>query len=337
MTVYVVSDLNHIIDKDSWETHVSSTILGYIEVLTQDLQDKQYNVTNVTDLYSIELLIKSNVIVSDDIFVFTNAWTTNIPQIKSWCEYYEITPKMYGFWHQDIVSAPDHTYPWRKSFNLSICKCLHGNFFICEEHARAFKRSISKDLKSIQVCKFPMEYLGLEVGKLKNNFKKSDMLVFPFYNWEEYHESIFYDWKRTLKGVQPVFCNEKERLTRSHLMNQLATAKVAWLPYDMPNLGQQIYECLLVGTIPMVPDLPKLQKFVPKEFMYPAEWTTNVLKYAKHAPDLIGMIYEFTNNYEAYKELIDHQVEYLTEHYYDSEEFLEKIFGNLNKNHYITK
>jgi hypothetical protein len=214
---------------------------------------------------------------------------------------------------------------------------LHGNFFICQEDLDAFRTSINRQLKSLHVCKFPLEYLGLELAKMKNNFKKSDMLVFPFYHWEEYHESIFYDWKRTLKGVQPVFCNEKERLTRSHLMNQLATAKVAWLPYDMPNLGQQIYECLLVGTIPMVPDLPKLQKFVPKEFMYPAEWTTNVLKYAKHAPDLIGMIYEFTNNYEAYKELIDHQVEYLTEHYYDSEEFLEKIFGNLNKNHYITK
>jgi hypothetical protein len=337
MTVYIVSDLNHIIDKDSWETHVSSTILGYLEVLTQDLQDSKYNVINITDVYSIELLIKSKVILSDDVFVFTNAWTTNIPLIKAWCEYYEISPKMYGFWHQDAISAPSHTFPWRKSFNLSICKCLHGNFFICQNDLDAFKTSINKDLKSLQVCKFPMDYLGLELAKMKNQFGKNDMLVFPFYHWEEFHESIFYDWKRTLKGVQPVFCNEKERLTREHLMNQIASAKVAWLPYDVPNLGQQIYECLLLGTIPMVPSLPKLEKFVPKEFMYPKEWTLNVMKYAKHAPDLIAMIYEFTNNYQSYTQLIDEQVEYLTEHYFDSEDFLNKIFGNLNKNHYINK
>ena len=332
MIVYVVSDLNHIIDKDSWETHVSSTILGYLEVQTQDLQDVEYNVSNITDVCSIELLIKSKVISSDDVFVFTNAWTSNIPMIKSWCEYYNITPEMYGFWHQDIVSAPSHTYPWRKAFNLSICKCLHGNFFICDEHAEAFKTSINKDLKSIQVCKFPMEYLGLEVGKLKNNFNKSDVLVFPFYNWSESQESIFYDWKRSLKGVQPVFCNEKERLTRSHLLNQIATAKVAWLPYDMPNLGQQIYECLLLGTIPMVPNIHGFEKFVPKEFMYPVSWTKNVINYSANAPDMISMIYEFTNNYDSYKTLIDERVDYLTEHFYDSEDFLQKIFGNLNKN-----
>lgn len=337
MTVYVVSDLNHIIDSNSWETNVSSTILGYIEVLSQDLQDSIYNVINITDICSIELLIKSNAISSDDIFVFTNAWSSNIPMIKSWCEYHDITPKMYGFWHHDTVSAPGHTYPWRKAFNLAICKCLHGNFFICQDDLNAFKSSINKDLKALQVCKFPLDYLGLELAKTKNNTGKNDMIVFPFYHWDEYHESIFYDWKRTLKGVQPVFCNEKERLTRDHLINQIAAAKVAWLPYDTPNLGQQIYECLLVGTIPLVPNLPKLEKFVPNEFMYPAEWTTNVLKYSKHAPDLIAMIYEFTNNYNSYKELIDYQIDLSTSQLYDSEQFLLKIFGNYNKNHYITK
>jgi hypothetical protein len=327
MTVYVVSDLHHIVDKNSWETHVSSTILGYLEVLSHDLQDSHDTVSNISDVYSIELLIKSKVITSDDVFVFTNAWTSNIPMIKSWCEFNDIYPKMYGFWHQDLVSAPGHMYPWRKAYNTAICKCLHGNFFLFKEHRDDFEAGIGRKLKSLQTCKFPLEYLGLELAKLRNSFKKSDMIVFPFYNWEEFHESIFYDWKRSFKGIQPVFCNEKDRLTREHLMNQIATAKVAWLPYDMPNLGQQIYECLLLGTIPLVPNLPGMEKLVPEEFMYPYEWTKNVINYSAHAPDLISMIYEFNSNYESYYTLIESQVDYLTENYYDSEDFLKRIFG----------
>ena len=148
-----------------------------------------------------------------------------------------------------------------------------------------------------------MDYLDLEMSKYTSNYYKQDMLIFPWHKYSDLHEQIMYDFIRVYNDIQIIFAQEKEPMERRQLLTQISKAKVAFLPYDSPRIGKEIYECFLLGTIPLVPDIEGLRDLVPDEFRYPPEWTENIFNYSKFAPDLTSkikdLIYAPTQKYEA--------------------------------------
>lgn len=327
-----------ITDEDSWEMYLASLLHGYIE--SSNLEDK-YLISTVTDLSLIKQYIQTKYITSEDIIIFPNAWGSAPVYVKHWCENYKINPETLGFWsrgcyiNQDEEFRPLGDRNWRKVHERASFRCLDKSFFISEFHKEQFRIYVSKYVfpERLNIIPFPLDYLDIEVLKYKNQFYKQNMLIFPWSKYTTLHEQIMYDFIRVYPDMQIIFAQQHSTLTRSQILTQMSKAKVAFLPYNSPNIGNEIYECLLLGTIPLVPDIEGLKDMVPDEFRYPVEWTENIFNYSKYAPDLVSKIKDLVYNYDAnYKKIVQDQAAYNFEHFYDSKHFIDVIFGNNKRN-----
>lgn len=331
--IYVVID-PLITDEHSWELHLSSLLYGYIESMNLDCEVRQ-----VQDLSLIKESFQQGYITNEDLFVFPNAWSSMTTYIKHWSENYEIPVKMIGFWsrgcyiNQDEEYRPMNDRNWRKVHERASFRCLDKSFFISEFHKEQFRIYVSKHVfpERLNVSKFPLDYLQHELSEYKDLHYKTSMILFPWHRHTNLHEQIMYDFIRVFKDIQVIFAQEREPLERHQLLTQLRKAKIAFLPYEFPTIGKEIYECFLLGTIPLVPDIDGLKELVPKEFRYPKEWTSGIFNYSKFAPELTAKIKHLIDEYDMYKPLIESHQTTLFNKFYDSEQIITEIFGNINK------
>lgn len=332
--IYVVID-PLITDENSWESHLASLIHGYVE----STEPNNYEVKQLTDLEYIKKDFQSGYITTDDLFIFPNAWSTMTTYIKHWSENYDIPVKMIGFWSRGCYINHDDEYRpmndrnWRKVHERASFRCLDKSFFISEYHKEQYRIYVSKFVfpERLNIIKFPLDYLPMELSEYKDDFFKQDMIVFPWSKYTNLHEQIIYDFIRVFTHAQVIFAQEHNPLERYQLMNQIAKSKVAFLPYAYPNIGKEIYECLILGTIPLVPDIDGFKDLVPDEFRYPAEWTASIFNYCKYAPELTAKINGLMANYQTHLPLITEYQNKLFTNYFDSSEIINEIFGTMNK------
>jgi hypothetical protein len=330
--IFVVID-KLISDENSWELHVSSLLHGYTEA-----SNSEYTVYEVSDLETIKEYFRTGYITTEDIFVFPNAWTTMTINIKHWSENYQIPVKMLGFWsrgcyiNQDIEYRPLNDRNWRKVHERSSFRCLDKSYFISEYHKEQFRIYVSKFVfpERLNILPFPLDYLNMELSAYKGNYYKQNTIIFPWDKYTSLHEQIMYDFIRVYKDINIIFAQERVPLTRVQLMTQISKAKIAFLPYSYPNIGKEIYECILLDTIPLVPDIEGFRNLLPAEFRYPPEWTENIFNYSKYAPDLTAKIKDLIYNYDLHKPLIEKTQNYLYSEFFDSEKIIHQIFG-INK------
>lgn len=335
MKIYVVID-PLITDSDSWESNLPSMLHGYADA--NNLND--VTIEEISDLNLIKSLFQSRKIEDTDKFVFPNAWTSMTIYIKHWAENYNVHPEMIGLWSRGCYINLDEEYRplgdrnWRKVHERSSFRCLDKSFFISEYHKEQFRIYVSKFVfpERLHIIPFPMDYLDLEMSNYKESFYKQDLVIFPWSKYSEFQEKIVYDFIRVFTNMKVLFAQEHAPMERFQLLNQIARSKVAFLPYGSPNIGKEIYECILLGAIPLVPDLEGFHDIVPAEFRYPPEWTQNIFNYSKYAPDLLEKIKTLVHDYDSYKPLLDATHEKLYKKYYDSEHIVKEIFGNDKRN-----
>jgi hypothetical protein len=328
--IYVVVD-KLLTAEDSWETNLTSLLQGYVEAA--DI--KNVIIEEVSELSTIKTYFETRYITSKDTFIFTNAWSSIVPYIKHWSELYKVPAKLIGFWskgcfvNSDTEFRPMNERTWRKMHENSNFRCLDKSFFLNSWYLKQFQEEIARDsfLEKMQICKFPLDYLSLELSLVKERYYKQDMIIFPWSNYSKFNEQIVYDFKRIFKKTQVIFAQETTPLTRFQLINQMSKAKIALLPYMHPNIGQEIYECFLLEIIPVVPDHESFRELVPEEFRYPPEWTATIFDYCKYAPDFSAKVKNLLEEYDTLKPLLKEQQDKLTEHYFDSEQIIREIFG----------
>lgn len=329
-TIYVVID-NLVSKEDAWETHLTSILHGYIDACNLDTE---YSIIQLTDASLIKQYFETKIIKPSDKFVFPNAWTSMTTYVKHWSEIYQIPVEMIGFWTQgcyingDSEFRPLNNRDWRKVFERASFRCLDKSFFISEYMKEQFRIYISKLVfpERLHVMPFPLDYLSMELSQYRDSYFKKDLIVFPWHKFSTIHEQIMYDWIRVFKDYQIVFAQERLPLERHQLLNQLAKAKIAFLPYNAPNIGKEIYECMLLETIPLVPNIEGLEDLVPEEFRYPVEWTDTIFNYCKFAPDITSKVRDLMENFGKYKPILKAHQEYLNEKYFDSEAVIKELF-----------
>jgi hypothetical protein len=329
--VYVVVD-KFLTDEDSWETHLTSLLAGYVE--SKGIKD--VIVEEISELSTIKTYFEIKYIEPTDVFVFPDSWTNMIPYIKHWSEIYKIPVKMIGLWsrgcyiNEDPVFRPIGDRNWRKVHERTNFRCMDKSFFINDYFKEQYRIYVSKLAfpERLHTCKFPLDYLSLELSIAKDKYYKQNSIIFPWQKYTSREEKMVYDFTRVFKGhANVIFAQEYVPLNRLGLLNQLSRAKIAFLPYQSPNIGKEIYECLLLETIPMVPDYEAFRELVPEPFRYPPEWTESIFSYSEHGPKLTEKIKEVLHNYEEYLPMIKELRESTTEQFFDSEQIINEIFG----------
>lgn len=333
-TVYVVID-QLITGTDDWETHLASILHGYVEATNMP----DVVIEEVTDIATLKKAFTKGNIKSTDVIVFPNAWSSSVTYIKHWSEQFDCPVKMIGFWsrgcyiNNDEEFRPKGDRNWRKVHERASHRCLDKSFFISDFHKEQFRIYVSKFVfpERLHVSKFPLDYLDIELSPLRDTFFKQDYVVFPWNAYDTFREQIMYDFVRVFNNYQVIFAKDQSVFERHQTLNYIAKAKVVFLPYTYPNIGKEIYECLLLNAIPLIPRMEGMEDLVADEFQYPAEWTENIFNYCKYAPDLTSKIRDLVNNYDRYRTTINANQMHLKEHYFDSEDIIHEIFGNPNR------
>ena len=317
-------------EEDSWESHFSSILHGYVESSGRT----DCTVETCNDVSLMKTYFQNGYITKNDKIVFPNAWISCIPYIKHWAEIYKINVEMIGFWSRgcfintDPIYRPYRDRNWRKVRERGNFRCLHKSFFISEYFKEQFRIYVSKKVfpERLHVIPFPLDYVNLELSKYSDGFIKQDVIVFPWFKYDGFQEQIIYDFIRVFPKTQVIFAQEHFPMERSQILTQIARSKVVMLPYDSPNLGQEIYECILLGAIPVVPDFGNFKEMLPKEFVYDLEWTRSIISYCKYANQLTDFVNNLVVNYDQYVPLIEEYKSYMYECFFDSEKVIREIF-----------
>lgn len=319
-------------NEHSWELHFASMLQGYIEAKNLD---QEWTVTQINDLSLIKDWFENKLITKRDKVIIPNSWTYMPVYVRHWAELYNVKLEIIGMWSRGCYLNTDPIYRpladrnWRKVHERASFRCMNKSFFISEFHKEQFRIYVSKRVfpERLNICPFPLDYLELELSKYREDYYKQDIIVFPWAKYTRFHESIIYDFIRVFKNIQVIFAQEHAPMPRHQLLIQMARSKVILLPYESVNIGQDIYECYLLGCIPLIPDLPGFEEMVPKEFRYNPEWTLNIFKYSEYAPYLIQTIEDLCKNYSTYLPLIEEYKEHVSEKFFNSEKIMNQIFG----------
>jgi hypothetical protein len=332
MKVIIVHD-PVVFDSDSWESHIASVIQGYI-----DSKEIECELIETDDIVKLKQLFEDGQIGPEDTFVFPNAWTTIPGYLKHWGEVYDVKFKTMGFWphgcfiNTDPVYRPKKDRQWRKVFERVSHRGIDESFFINDFFKTQFKHIVAKTVHNsrLKICKYPIDYLGMELSNYQSYFKK-DAILFPFKNYEELDEQILYDLKRVFVplGIDVIIAHEEMMLNRDQYLKTLASVKAVFMPFRYESIGVELYEAMLLNTIPLAVDWSIYGDMLPNELKYDPSITENIFNYCKDAPVITNKLKDYIENYDMYRSIVENQTQHITKTYYDSSEFLEKLFGNV--------
>jgi len=328
--IYVLVD-TILTDEFGWELHVLPLLQGYID--SSGIED--ITVEQITSLHEIQTLYQNKLVSNKDTFICTNGWSSMIPYIKHLAEINRLSPRILTFWTNGCFNGTDETFRplndrnWRKVYERAHFRCSDKSFFISDYFKEQFRIYVSKYVFPVRlnVIPFPLEYMNGELSLYKERFFKTDILVFPWRNFSKMQEQIVYDFIRVFRDKQVIFAQEDAEMPRDQLLTQIARAKCVFLPYTSPTIGKEIYECLSLGAIPIVPDHEGFRDILPKEFLYPIEWTNTIFNYCSNAMHLTDKVTDLIENYGNYVGLIHETEQKMLRTRFDSTEFIQEIFN----------
>lgn len=329
--IYVVVD-KIFTDEYSWECQVPALLQGYID--STDIQG--YQISQLCDAQEVKHIYQNRLVTKSDTFICTNGWSPLVSYIRHLAEVIKIKPRILSFWtngcfnNTDEVFRPLNDRNWRKVYERGHHRCSDKSFFCSEFFKEQFRIYVAKRVfvDRLHVMPFPLDYLLGELEEFRESFYKTDVILFPW-GKESYNimqEQIIYDVIRVFRDKQVIFAQENDPMPRDQLLRQIARAKCVFLPYSSPNIGKEIYECLILGAVPLVPSLPGFTDMLPKEFLYPAEWTNTIFNYCTHAPKLIEKISDIVDNFGNYVNLISETEQHLSKTRFSSDNFIKEIF-----------
>lgn len=246
------------------------------------------NIYKSAQLEQIAKLFCEGKIKDGDYFLYTDAWNPTVIQLKYMAELLGIKLRIGGLWHagsydpQDFLGRLIGDKPWVRKAEMSMYDCYDDNFFATKFHIDLFTntfwnndRDIDRQLlHSIRQVGWPMEYIETELSEYKN-MAKEDIILFPHRIAPEKQPEIFDYIAEQMPEYKFIKCQELN-LTKPEYHTLLGKAKLVFSANLQETLGISVYEGLVVGAIPMVPDRLSYSEMWDETFKYPSEWTTNL-------------------------------------------------------------
>lgn len=268
---------------------------------------------------NISKLFFSGLINDGDVFLVTDAWNPSVHFIRYMADLQDKKIKIVGIWHagsydnEDFLGKKFKDKTWSFSMERSMFYLYDLNIFATHFHKNLFLKTLElKDEKTL-VCGFPMEYYPLDI-KYTNWNEKEDIVLFPHRISDEKQPNLFNLLAKENKNLNFIFaqkiCKNKDEYHRL-----LEKTKIVFSANLQETLGISMYEGMLAGAIPIVPNRLSYKEMYKSEFKYENEdiESLNLMinKYIDNPPfDLLKENMEFLNKnyfsgYTLYKSLIE--------------------------------
>lgn len=308
---------------------IDGTLLDHESYLFSDTFFKSTQLRNLLDL------VGRNKIRDGDVVVFANAWNYIAIPLSLFRDEFQMKFHMIGMWGDSLYNQESpmwHRYhgirkDWARQVELSLFNAFDVNCFWCERHLTMFKQkflSRKDNMGSSRVTGYPFGYLAKES---KVSDKKLLTLVFPYNLRIDAHAALIQGLKTDLKEYEVVLAQEQtnNRLAYNDLLDE---AKLM-CSFNKTEINPVLlYEAMLRGALPLVPDTETYAEMFDRRFLYPSELAiakNNKVMYLHRSRHQMEQI--ITDAMNRYDELLPASLENAEElgKYYSNKPFLKLL------------
>ena len=289
------------------------------------------NIYKSAQLEQIAKLFCEGKIKDGDYFLYTDAWNPTVIQLKYMAELLGVKLRIGGMWHagsydpQDFLGRLIGDASWVRKAEMSMYDCYDDNFFATRFHIDLFTNTFWDDdrdidrqlLHSIRQVGWPMEYIESDLSDYKN-MEKENIILFPHRIAPEKQPEVFDYLAEQMPEYKWIKCQE-ENLSKEDYHKLLGKAKLVFSANLQETLGISVYEGLVVGAIPMVPDRLSYSEMWSGMFKYPSEWTTSLESTKKNIENIKAYVRMQMSKNEDMQFAMSQEIEKVKKFYYGNE------------------
>lgn len=289
------------------------------------------NIYKSAQLEQIAKLFCEGKIKDGDYFLYTDAWNPTVIQLKYMAELLGVKLRIGGMWHagsydpQDFLGRLIGDASWVRKAEMSMYDCYDDNFFATRFHIDLFTNTFWDDdrdidrqlLHSIRQVGWPMEYIESDLSDYKN-MEKENIILFPHRIAPEKQPDVFDYLAEQMPEYKWIKCQE-ENLSKEDYHKLLGKAKLVFSANLQETLGISVYEGLVVGAIPMVPDRLSYSEMWSDMFKYPSEWTTSLESTKKNIENIKAYVRMQMSKNEDMQFAMSQEIEKVKKFYYGNE------------------
>lgn len=289
------------------------------------------NIYKSAQLEQIAKLFCEGKIKDGDYFLYTDAWNPTVIQLKYMAELLGIKLRIGGMWHagsydpQDFLGRLIGDASWVRKAEMSMYDCYDDNFFATKFHIDLFTNTFWDDdrdidrqlLHSIRQVGWPMEYIESDLSDYKN-MEKENIILFPHRIAPEKQPEVFDYLAEQMPEYKWIKCQE-ENLSKEDYHKLLGKAKLVFSANLQETLGISVYEGLVVGSIPMIPDRLSYSEMWSDMFKYPSEWTTSLESTKKNIENIKAYVRMQMSKNEDMQFAMSQEIEKVKKFYYGNE------------------
>lgn len=224
----------------------------------------------------IARLFKQGAVEPGDIFFFTDAWNQTVHSVKYLSELLEIPVHCVGIWHAgaydptDILGFTIQNIEWVTHLEKSYFHAYDMNFFGTKQHADKFYYMGLNNAHKEMIVGYPFEYLA-ELKPKSPPENKKRIVVFPHRLNGDKAPWVFDKIARIMKDIDPSISFVRTQdydLPKKEYYNFLKNCSVVFSVNKHENLGIGVFEAMISGAFPLVPNKLSYKEMYPKEFKY---------------------------------------------------------------------
>lgn len=255
--------------------------------------------------YKLATLFNEGKINPGDKFLFTDAWNSNIIQLKYMSELLDVPIEIHAMWHagsydpQDFLGRKIKDKRWSMTFEVTLYYAIDFNYFATNFHIDLFKTELAIDdtdgkiFRSGQPHNKLIEHLAQYEGVQKDN-----LILFPHRVAPEKQPDIFRDLAAAMPEYEWIICQE-ENLSKHEYHKLLARSKMIFSANLQETLGISAMEGVLLNSIPYMPNRLSYSEMYEDQFLYDSYWTIDWEHYQLNKESLIADIKNKMDNYDS--------------------------------------
>ena len=299
------------------------------------------NIYKAAQISKIAELFCNGKVKDGDYFLYTDAWNPTVIQLKYMAELLGVKIRIGGMWHagsydpQDFLGRLIGDASWVRNAEMSMYDCYDDNFFATRFHIDLFTSTFWKDdrdidrqlLHSIRQVGWPMEYIEKDLAPYRN-MEKEDIILFPHRIAPEKQPEVFDYLAEQMPEYKFIKCQELN-LSKEEYHKLLGKAKMVFSANLQETLGISVYEGLVVGTIPLVPDRLSYSEMWSDTFKYPSEWTRDLESAKQNIDNIKTRIRILMKSNTDLQDIMDKEVDRVKAFYY-ADKLVERLTESMD-------
>lgn len=274
-------------------------------------------------------LIRNKHMPNDAIFIFPNARSPLVLALKEYSTLYQKNWKFIGFWDEGIYytylnyksnmyyGKYKGYYEWSLKFEKFLSSAYDINLINNEYQLTYWNRILAKNKATAELCPNPFSSLYNFSKTIPQ--EKSDTIVCITRPLSDHDVSLFTNLKKIYPNYDFILAYEKNHNMETHY-RILSKAKIVFSHSAREANPFPIWESLMFGCIPLMPDTYINRLFFGEDYTFPRKiLIPPFLNYVRARHTVHDKIVGYMENYLDYSEMIPILADKVHEKYYSSE------------------